>query len=153
MNLETLVAALGRQKANFLAKLAEKGIDKRGLEMMLNHNIVAVRYSGKDGKDAATWCCSNTIFIHRYNAFVDTQFQKDPKRLPEINSAGLVIRNPKALKSWNLLTNWYCEIPIDNRFLLLNFEPLDVENIGALNEKARNLVSHMRAGIEEVRIR
>lgn len=153
MDLETLVDALGKPKTEYLAKLAENGIDKRGLEMMFNHNIVAARFlNRRTGGEVATWCCSNTEFIRRYNSFVDAQFRKDPKKLPKADSAGLLIKNPHAIKSWNLLSNWYCDIPLDRSFLLLNFEPLDAENIGALNAKARDLVSYMRAGIKEIRV-
>lgn len=45
MDLEKLVSILGQPKVDIIRKIAKTGMDKRGLEMFLNHNIVAARFS------------------------------------------------------------------------------------------------------------
>lgn len=150
MTIENLVSVLGRQKADLLAKITERGMDKRGLEMFFNHNVVAVRFM-RNGTDLATWCCSSTPFIHMYNASVDTQFRKDPDKLPRINREGLVIRKGGVLKTWNLLDNWYCEIPLDQNFSVLNFCELKSEDSDSLAKISERLASHMNAGLTEIR--
>lgn len=150
MDLEKLVSILGQPKVDILRKIAKTGMDKRGLEMFLNHNIVAARFSGKDSI-VATWCCSSTPFIHLYNTIVDTQFRQETDKLPPITKEGLLLRRRDKVKSWNLLSNSYCDIPLDKEFTILNFEPIDLGNADSLNKIAEKLVAHMRAGFTEVK--
>lgn len=151
MTIEDLVSALGRSKADLLVRMAERGIDKRGLEMFFNHNVVAVKFQ-RNNIDLATWCCSSTPFIHAFNASVDSQFRKDPESLPKINKEGLIIRKRSALKTWNLLDNWYCEIPLDRNFAILNFDELKVDDADSLMKTSERLASHMKAGLTEIRL-
>ena len=150
MTIDDLVSALGRNKADLLEKMTEKGMDKRGLEMFFNHNVVAVRFR-RGTSDVATWCCSSTPLIHMFNASVDAQFRKDPDDLPKINRDGLILKRRDVLKTWNLLGNKYCDIPLDRNFAILNFEEIDSGNADSLQKVSERLASYMKAGFEEVR--
>ena len=151
MEIQELASALGKPNEALLRKILEDGIDKRGVEMIFNHNLVVAKTSSGEASKISLYC-SNTRMIRRFNSYVDTQFQKKEEDLPKQDGNGILVRSPNTVKTWNFLTNGYSDVHLGKGFLLIGLYSFDGKNIQEINNKAKKVASLMRSGQTEIKI-
>ena len=118
-----------KAEANDFAKWSKLKHVKDDFELFLQFNLAEIEFKTLDGKDASIICTSNTALIK----ILSTKKPEDKKKLVKFRGAGIKSKDPKYVKTWDLVNNTY-KIIFLKSWQIVNFISISPDNVLILDE-------------------